>query len=145
MVTTPASSASPGNTNSGIGATPGVCGAGIGALDSAFSLFPRICKFNDLVLAIVNVLLSVLAMLAALFVIIGGFRYVTAAGNEKNSEAGLKMVKDAAIGLAIAILAYTIIAIVTNTVSSLGSSSSSSSSSSSQTQSTTSSDAAPGG
>ena len=66
-------------------------------------------------------------MVAALMVIIGGFRYVTAAGNEEGSKKGLKMVQDAAIGLALAILAYAIIAIVTNTVSSLSGSSSTSS------------------
>ncbi len=139
-ITTPNSSTSSPGSNSGIGTTPDVCGAGLGAFDS-ISLFPKICNFNDLVLAVVNVLLSVLAIIAALFIIIGGFRYVTSNGNEEGAKKGLATVKNAAIGLGIAILAYAIIAVVTNTVSGLSASSSTSNSSGTTT---TSSGATPG-
>lgn len=139
VTTPPTSAGSPGST-SGLGVKPGVCDAGLGGFDG-ISLFPKICNFNDFIVAAVNIMLSVLAVIAAFFVILGGFKYVTANGDSESAKKGLETVKDAAIGLAIAILAYAIIAVVVNTASSLGPASSSSSSS---TTNTSSSGAAPG-
>jgi hypothetical protein len=51
---------------------------------------------------------------AVVFVIIGGYRYLTAGGNEEAATKGRKAVVNALIGLVIIILAYVIVNVVTN-------------------------------
>jgi hypothetical protein len=55
---------------------------------------------------------ALLGILALLFLIIGGFRYVTAYGNEEQAQAAKKTITYAIIGVAIAISAYTIVKLV---------------------------------
>ena len=78
-------------------------------------------------------MLSLLGIISILFIIVGGYKMVLSNGNEKTFTEGRNTVTYAVIGLVVAILAYTIIVVVTNTVGSLGNQSSNSSS----TQSTT--------
>ena len=75
---------------------------------------------NDFILKIINLLLSLCAIIAVLFIVIGGFRYITSNGNEEGAKKGLAIVRDAAIGLAIIILAYIIVAVVVNTATGFG-------------------------
>ncbi|MBU6447785.1 hypothetical protein KGQ24_03020 [Patescibacteria group bacterium] len=75
---------------------------------------------NDLIIKIINVLLSVAAIIAVLFIIIGGFRYITSAGNEEQAEKGRGTLVNAIIGLVIIILAYVIVGIVNNTFAQRG-------------------------
>ncbi len=53
---------------------------------------------------------------AVIFVIIGGYRYLTAGGNEETATKARKSVVNALIGLVIIILAYVIVNVVTNFV-----------------------------
>ena len=71
-------------------------------------------SFGDLVLAVIQILLMVVGSLSVLFLIIGGSRYVTAAGNEENAESAKKTMTHAIIGLVIVILSFAIITIITN-------------------------------
>jgi amino acid transporter len=75
---------------------------------------------NGLIITVIGLLLSVAFGLAVLFLIIGGFRYITSAGNEESAEAGRKTVINAIIGIIIIVLSYVIINVVSNTVAGAG-------------------------
>lgn len=55
--------------------------------------------------------------LAVLFLIIGGFYYITSAGNEEQAEKGKKTLINAIIGIALIILSYAIVRVISNFVS----------------------------
>jgi hypothetical protein len=54
-------------------------------------------------------------------VVIGGYQYITSAGNEEQSEKGKKTLVNAIIGIVVIVLSFTIINVVVNTVSGSGS------------------------
>ena len=103
----------------------------------------KICSLNELALYTVNLLLSVIAVISVLFVVIGGFRYVTSNGNEEAASKGRQTITNAVIGLVIAMLSYTIIRVSVNTFSNSFNSSASSTSTTNSNQSNTSTE--PGG
>ncbi len=72
---------------------------------------------NTLLVRIINIILSVSASFAILFIVVGGFRYITSAGNEEVAGKGRQTLVNAVIGLVIVILAYTIVRIAVNTAS----------------------------
>jgi hypothetical protein len=55
-----------------------------------------------------------------LFVIIGGYQYLTSGGNEEAAEKGKKTLVNAIIGVVLIVLAYVIINVIVNTVSGTG-------------------------
>jgi hypothetical protein len=57
---------------------------------------------------------GIVGILALVFLVIGGLRYVTSYGNDENIEKAKKQVIYSLVGLMIALLSYTIVAIVTN-------------------------------
>ncbi|MEO8065894.1 MAG: hypothetical protein ABI643_03535 [Candidatus Doudnabacteria bacterium] len=63
---------------------------------------------------IINTLLAIAGLLAVLFIIIGGFQYITSAGNEERAEAGRKTLVNAIIGIVIIILSFVIITVINN-------------------------------
>lgn len=65
---------------------------------------------------VIAILLFIAGAIAVLFVIIGGFQYVTSGGNEESAKKGKKTLTNAIIGIVIIILAYAIINVVVNTV-----------------------------
>lgn len=69
-----------------------------------------------LLLYIINVLLFFAGIIAVLFIIIGGFWYITAQGNDEQAEKGRKALVNAIIGVVVVIMAYVIINVVQNTV-----------------------------
>ena len=70
----------------------------------------------DLIVSIIRILLMFSGAVAVLFVIIGGFQYITSGGNEEQAEKGKKTLINAIIGVIIIILSYTIINVIVNTV-----------------------------
>lgn len=64
---------------------------------------------SALALAILNILLSFVGILAVLFIIIGGIRYIIAHGNEEQAESAKQTIYHAIIGLVIVILSFAII------------------------------------
>ena len=66
---------------------------------------------------IIDILLIVSGAIAVLFVVIGGFWYMTAQGNEEQAKKGRKTVVNAIIGIIIIILAYVIVNVVVDLVS----------------------------
>ena len=69
---------------------------------------------TGLILTIISMLLAVTGLLAVLFLIIGGLRYITAHGNEEQAEGAKKTLQHAVIGLIIVILSFVIIRIIAN-------------------------------
>jgi FtsH-binding integral membrane protein len=61
-----------------------------------------------------NFVLSFLALLAVVFIIIGGFRIATAGGNEENLTKGRKMIIYALIGLVVVFFANIIVGFITS-------------------------------
>ncbi len=57
-------------------------------------------------------------VIATVFLIIGGYQYITAGGNEEQSEKGKKTLISSIIGIVVVVLAITIVTIVTNTLGS---------------------------
>ena len=72
---------------------------------------------NSLIITVINIMLGVAFLVAVLFLIFGGFRYIFSAGNEEAAEKGRNTVLNALIGVAIIILSYVIVQIVSRTVS----------------------------
>lgn len=77
-------------------------------------------NINSLIRTVINWVLSITLGIAILFVIIGGFRYITAQGNEGQAKEGQQTVFNALIGIAIIVLSYVIVTVVANLVSQSG-------------------------
>ena len=90
------------------------CGVGSEEVGSLFGA--QFCSVNELVVKIINFLLTIIAVVAVLFIVIGGFRYVMSAGNEEQAAKARKVIINAIIGLIIAIFAYTIVAVLAKTI-----------------------------
>lgn len=83
------------------------------------------CTANGLLLHVINIVLGLAGSAAVLFIILGGFWYLSSAGNQEVAEKGQKTLTNAIIGLVVIILSFVIIKVITNTlVGGLGSGSS---------------------
>ncbi len=67
-----------------------------------------------LVLALVEILLRVAGIVAVVFVLVGGFRYITSQGEPENTKAALGTIINALIGVAIAMLATAAVSFLGN-------------------------------
>ncbi len=65
---------------------------------------------------IINIMLLFAGIVAVFFIIIGGYRYLTAGGNSEQAESGRTSVVNAIIGVVIIILSYVIINVIVNLV-----------------------------
>jgi hypothetical protein len=75
---------------------------------------------NQLIRTVINWLLGIAFGIAVLFLIIGGFWYITSAGNEETAEKGKGTAVNALIGIVIIILSYVIVNVVANLVTNAG-------------------------
>lgn len=95
-----------------------------GACDSFKSQFgglfdwvpDRYCTAQGLLLAAINLGLSLAGGAAVLFLIVGAFRYLAAGGDQEASERGRKTMTNAVIGLVVVLLATMIVRIVSRTI-----------------------------
>lgn len=69
-----------------------------------------------LLLKIIQFLLTFAGIIAVGVLVVGGFWYITSAGNEEQAEKGQKAITNAIIGLVVVILAYTIVTIISATL-----------------------------
>ncbi len=67
-------------------------------------------------LAIIDILLRAGALAAVIFIIIGGYKYISSQGEPKNIEAALATIVNAVIGLAIVLLATVLVAFIGNSL-----------------------------
>jgi len=74
------------------------------------------CETNasSLILRVINIALEVAGLVAVLFLIIGGFRYITSAGNEETAEQAKKIIINAIIGIVVIILSFVIVRVISN-------------------------------
>lgn len=69
-------------------------------------------KISELITSVIEIALFVSALVALVFLIVGGFRYILAHGNEEQAESAKKTVQSALLGLVIIILSFAIVRIV---------------------------------
>ena len=72
------------------------------------------------VISIINIVLGLLALIAVIIVLIGGFEWMTAGGNEETITKAKKIIGSAMIGLLVILFAYAITVLVFNVVLSGG-------------------------
>lgn len=83
---------------------------GTGGLTSSQSL-------PELIANVIRLMLLFAGAIAVVFVIIGGYQYLTSGGNEETAEKGKKTLINAIIGVIVVVLAYVIINVIVNLVS----------------------------
>src|SRR5690606_20766095 len=76
---------------------------------SAGTGLPNDTSLSGFIMKIINIALTVAGLIAVLFLIIGGFRYITSAGNEETAEQAKKIITNAIIGIVVIILSFVIV------------------------------------
>ena len=74
----------------------------------------KVTSVQSLLGLVFGVLISIIGVLAVLFIIIGGIRYILARGDPKATDAARGTITAAIIGLVIALLAVVIVVVVGN-------------------------------
>lgn len=75
-------------------------------------------SFGALLGKLINgILLPLAGIIAMLFIIIGGYQYMTSGGDEEAAARGKRNLQNAVIGLVIIILSYVIVTVVINALS----------------------------
>lgn len=69
-------------------------------------------SIGGLLMSVIQLALIIVGSVAVLFIIIGGFRYITAYGNEEQAEGAKKTLLHAVLGLAIVILSFAMVSII---------------------------------
>lgn len=73
-------------------------------------------SLTGFILRVINIALALAGLIAVLFLIIGGFRYITAGGNEEASSSAKKIILNAVIGIIVIILSFVVVRVVSNTL-----------------------------
>lgn len=81
-----------------------------------FDNLPKICTVQGFALWLIKQGLTYAGIIATLFIIYGGFLYVTSGGNDEDAEKGKKILTNSAIGLIVIILAATIVRVLATTL-----------------------------
>ena len=98
-----------------LGLNPGDCtglGGGINCTGAT--------SVTGLLKLVISWLLALAGLIAVLFLIIGGFWYLTSAGNEEQAEKGKNTVINAIIGIVIIVLSWVIVNVVANLAANTG-------------------------
>lgn len=89
--------------------------------DAGHSSFPTTgiagsTSLVDLLTKIIQLLLTFAGIIAVVFLVLGGYWYMASGGNEELAEKGKKTIVNFVLGLVVIILAYTIVTILSNTL-----------------------------
>ncbi len=79
---------------------------------NAVAGLPRFCSAPQIINFVIKLILYFAGSFAVLFIMVGGFLYVTSAGNEEQAEKGRKILINAVIGLVVIIMAFAIVQII---------------------------------
>lgn len=71
---------------------------------------------GEVIVNILKILLTLAGVVAAAFIVIGGYQYVTSRGSEDAAKKGRSTITSAVIGLVAVLLAYTLVNILTNLI-----------------------------
>ena len=82
-----------------------------GTIGNPFGI-PANQGFSVILMQVLVLLLQVLGLIAVAFIIYGGFRYLTAGGNEDAAEAGKKIITNAIIGFVIILMSWVILVVI---------------------------------
>jgi hypothetical protein len=74
----------------------------------------QVSDVNGLIATVIDMVLFITGAIAVVFLIYGGYLYITSAGNEENAEKGKKTIVNSLIGLVIVILSYVIVNVIVN-------------------------------
>jgi hypothetical protein len=69
-------------------------------------------SLDQLIQTIINVILLIAGIVAVIYLIVGGYQYITSSGNAEQAQAGRTTVLNAIIGLVIIFAAYLIVRFV---------------------------------
>jgi len=72
---------------------------------------------KETVINVINWVLGLLGIIAVIMILVGGFQWMTAAGNEEKVEKAKKVISAAIVGLIIILLAWAIVNFVIGTTS----------------------------
>ncbi len=75
--------------------------------------------FGTVATAVIRYLLGIVGAVAILYVILGGYQYLTAGANPDLAKRGASTLRNAVIGLIIVILSYIIVTVVVNSLGQL--------------------------
>jgi hypothetical protein len=125
--TNPANPTTPGNPNPTNQTPPtsgSACPTGLTMTSAGLCLPPNEYKtgiaskttLTDFILELVKILLSFAGVIAVVMLVIGGYWYMAAGGNEEMSEKGKKTIINFVLGLVVVILAYTIVTVIASTL-----------------------------
>lgn len=98
------------------GVTSGLVTSGVGGLFPSSGLSGA-TSLSDLIARGIQLMLLFAGAIAVVFVIIGGYWYITSGGNEETAEKGQKTLTNAIIGVVVIVLSYAIITVIANLVS----------------------------
>lgn len=90
-----------------------------GTINSSGLCSPQITSLNDIwliVAAIIEIMLRVAAIVAVIFVVYGGFSYVTSQGEPDKTGSAKNMLTNALVGLAIAVMAAAIVSFIAKSI-----------------------------
>lgn len=73
-------------------------------------------SLSGLMLKIIQLLLTFAGVIGVLILVVGGFWYLTSAGNDEQAEKGKKAIMNAIIGLVVVMLAYAIVTVISSTL-----------------------------
>lgn len=73
-------------------------------------------SLSDFLIKAIKILLSFAGIIAVVMLVIGGYWYMAAGGNEEMSEKGKKTIINFIMGLVVIILAYTIVSVIASTL-----------------------------
>lgn len=81
-----------------------------------YSILPDYSNdINGLIVLIIRAILSLLLIIAALFLIVGGYRYLTAAGNAESIQKAKSTILYSVVGLVVIIISFAIVRFIFST------------------------------
>lgn len=96
--------------------TPMLVGAAWVNPDAGNTGLPNESSPTVFIMKIINIALGLAGLVAVLFLLIGGFRYITSAGNEEVAEQAKKIIINAIIGIVVIILSFVIVRVISQTL-----------------------------
>jgi len=86
------------------------CGGGVGVFCNPVD--PKISTIPEALIVITLYLLSIIGIITLLFMVFAGIKYILSAGNEERMKSAKNSFYYSGIGLAIAVLAYSILFLI---------------------------------
>ena len=81
---------------------------GLNNTDFETTALGRDKSLQETIAQIINIFLSVLGIIAVIIILLGGFKWMTAQGNEEKTDEAKKLIGAGVIGLVIILAAYAI-------------------------------------